>query len=345
MNAQLDIEPFLYRSGMTVRAVLERFNTASLPIGCVIDADRRVIGTVTDGDIRRGILRGVSLDDTVDDCMNRSPHVVRDGEPVPTGVARYDFVPVLDREGRLVRLHIPSQTIKDRGPCLIMAGGFGSRMGDITRETPKPLLPLDGEPILEHILKRLELSDHRTVFVSTFYLSEKIETFIEGRGGPAEVSVLREPTKLGTAGAISLLPDGIAEPLVVMNGDVVTQIDLRAFRDYHDRHDLDATIAVARYEHNIPFGVVRQRDDGLFDGIEEKPTIGYFVSAGIYCLEATVRELVPKGQPMDMPELLNEARGLGLRIGLFPIHEYWKDVGRPSDLSSARTSHNSHDAS
>jgi len=240
------IEPFLYTDETSVREVLERFNTSMLPIGCVVDSDRRVIGTVTDGDIRRGILRGVELDQPIVECMNSAPYVVRDGEPVPTGVARYDFVPILDDERRLVRLHVPSQGTADRGPCLVMAGGFGSRMGEITRDTPKPLLPLQGEPILEHILRHLEQSDHRTVFVSTFHLSDRIEAFVEKRSGPANISIVRETEKLGTAGALSLLPESVTAPLVVMNGDLLTQIDLRAFRDYHARHDLDGTIAVAR---------------------------------------------------------------------------------------------------
>ncbi|MDW3206337.1 MAG: sugar phosphate nucleotidyltransferase [Alphaproteobacteria bacterium] len=336
MELIVDIAPFTYRSGTDIRSVLERFNAAARQIGCIVAEDGALIGTVTDGDIRRGMLAGAVLEDPIDRCMNATPFVLKEGEHPQPGASRREFLPVVDASGRLLSIFVETLPTANLGPCLVMAGGFGSRMGDATRHTPKPLLELNGRPILDHILERVEAAGHKSIYISTYYLSDKIEGFIESRSNSADVHIVNEAKKLGTAGAVGLLADAGDAPLTMLNGDVVTNIDLKAFRDYHDRHALDATIAVARYEHEIPYGVVRQSPEGLFTGIEEKPTVRHFVSAGIYCLSADVRSLVPKDVPMDMPELLNEARSLGMKVGLFPIHEYWRDVGRPSDLSRAR---------
>ena len=338
-----DISPFIYETGIKIRDVLLRFDSAILQVGCVVDGDRRLVGTVTDGDIRRGMLRGVGLDDPVDRCMNTEPHVLRRGRDFTPELTRYEFLPLVDADGHLVDLFIAKPQTLRQGTCLVMAGGYGSRMGDLTRTVPKPLLPLDDQPILHHVLQRLEDTGYRQVYVSTFHLSDQIEAFIDGRKNEADIQVLKEDSKLGTAGAISLIPKWVDDPLIVLNGDVVTKIDLRAFTEFHTNNQLHATVAVARYEHDVPYGVVRQNDDGLFAGIEEKPKLRYFVSAGIYCFGKEILSLVPENVPMDMPELLNEARELGMKVGLFPIHEYWKDVGRPSDLSRAQADHGASD--
>lgn len=332
-----DIAPYRYDSGVPIRAVLERFNELPRQVGCVVDPDGVLIGTVTDGDIRRGLLAKLGLDSPVDACMNRSPTVLRAGEDAPGDEFRYEFAPVVDGDGRLVSMLLSSAGRAFGGTALIMAGGYGSRMGEMTRTRPKPLLPVDGKPILEHVLGRLESAGVGRIFVSTHYLSDQIEAFLDARDGTVPVSCLHETEKLGTAGALSLLPRDVQTPLIVINGDILTSIDFAAFRSYHDEHDLQATVAVARYEHQVPYGVVRHGPDGLFAGIEEKPKIKHFVSAGIYCFGLDVVRMVSSGERLDMPDLLNDARALGAKVGLFPIHEYWKDIGRPSDLDSVAT--------
>ena len=147
--------------------------------------------------------------------------------------------------------------------------------------------------------------------------------------------ILRETRRLGTAGSLSLLPVKIDTPLLVINGDVITKADFSALKNFHDHHNHDATLAVATYEFQIPFGVVRYSSDGIFDNIDEKPHVRHFVAAGIYYLAPEFLSLIPPDQPMDMPELLNLGRNVGLQVGLFPIHEYWIDVGRPTDLEAA----------
>jgi len=337
---ETNIQPYLFDAEDTVRLVLDRFNLLDHQIGLVVDADGQLTGTVTDGDLRRGFLRQMTLEDPILECATRKPLVIRSGEAPPSDAMAYSFVPEIDDTGRPIAILLPRERDEISSDCLVMAGGHGSRMGELTRNCPKPLLPLGDKPILEHVLLGLEKAGHRRIFLSTHYLADQVERFASERTGKAELALVHEETKLGTAGAVGLLPEGIRPPLLVLNGDVVTQTDFRAMRDFHDQLDHDATIGVARYEIEIPFGVVQHSADGIFTRIEEKPTISQFVAAGIYLLSEKALNLAPKNRHIDMPELLNSAAHAGLRIGVFPIHEYWKDVGRQTDLRSATDDYN-----
>jgi NDP-sugar pyrophosphorylase family protein len=221
-----------------------------------------------------------------------------------------------------------------------MAGGEGRRLGEKTRSTPKPLLPIGDRPILEHVLSSLETAGVAQIFVTVHYLGEQIEQYLANRDSRAKIDVVWEPAPLGTAGALGIL-DGRAprEPMLVVNGDIVTGVDFAALHEFHTRHGFDGTAAVTRFDVDIPFGVIRYGEDGLFESIEEKPKISSFVAAGVYYLSPEYLPLVPQGQPMDMPDLLNTGKEIGLQTGLFPIHEYWTDVGRPADLEAAQNRH------
>ncbi len=334
MRTQTVIDVYVFQSRETVRAVLDRFNRLDRQIGLVVDENGRLVGTVTDGDVRRGFLNNMTLDDPISTCATPDPFVIIADDEIPETAYQYPFIPAVDEEFRPVSILFPKEQDTPVSDCLVMAGGHGTRMGELTRNLPKPLLPLGDKPILEHILLGLEEAGHRRIFLSTHYLADRIREFSAQRRGPAELHLVHENAKLGTAGAIGLLPDTVTTPLLVLNGDVVTQVDFRAMRDFHDRLTYDATIAVARHEIEIPYGVVRHSADGLFTQIDEKPKVSHFVSAGIYMLGASVLSLVPRNTTIDMPELLNTACKQNLRIGVFPIHEYWRDVGRQSDLQN-----------
>ena len=224
----------------------------------------------------------------------------------------------------------------DVGPEL---GDVGRRLGDQTRETPKPLLPVGGRPILDHVLANLEGCGVRDIYVSVHYHAHQISRYVETRANNADIHMVEETEPLGTAGALGRIDTDGHAPILVINGDVITDVDLVALHDFHVRDALDATIGVARYDVEVPFGVVRRGADGLFAGIDEKPRISNFVAAGVYYLSPGVAALVAKDLPLDMPELLNRSRGLGHKIGIFPIHEYWTDVGRPADLEAAAADH------
>lgn len=335
--------PYACPATTTVREAMRRINDTSPHVGLVVvDDDGRLLGTLTDGDIRRGILRGVALDDAVAACMNVKATTGQAGEdrhnaallaarPVP-------FLPIIDGQRRLVGILFPRPGASPIGTALVMAGGAGRRLGARTRATPKPLLPIGDRPILDHVLTALEEAGVADIRVAVHYLADQIEAFLAGRRNRAEVRVIQEPQPLGTAGAVGLLGPG-AGPVLVVNGDVLTRVDYRMLAAFHDRHEFEATVAVARYDVEIPFGVVRQGPDGVLLDIDEKPRVTHFVAAGIYVLSPAFRALVPPSEPLDMPDLLALGREVGLRAGLFPIHEYWTDIGRPHDLEAADTAH------
>jgi NDP-sugar pyrophosphorylase family protein len=319
-----------------------RLNTSRYLFQLVCDAGPRLHGTVTDGDIRRALLRGASLDAPVEVCMQKEFLAGRAGADrenqllLRAGRRRVAFLPVLDGDGRLVEVLVRDIGEGAIARALVMAGGFGRRLGARTQSVPKPLLPVGGRPILDHVLEALEDAGIAEIHVSLHYLAHQIRAFVGQRANRARVQFIEEETPLGTVGAAGRLDGGGKPgPLLIINGDVITRTDFAALRDFHVRHGLDGTIGVARHEIEVPFGVVRYGEDGLFAGIDEKPRISNFIAAGIYYLSPEFVALVPGDRPMDMPELLNLGKKIGLRIGLFPIHEYWTDVGRPDDLAAA----------
>lgn len=345
MKAIHDFEAYRCGPQATIREVLARIDASPHLFQIVVDEAGRLLGTVTDGDIRRAMLQGVGLDAPAGRCMQREPTVGHVGETVENqarlanlGSSR-PFLPVVD-ENRVVRHILVGGDGTGILTAIVMAGGPGTRLGERTRNTPKPLLPVGGRPILDHILGSLETSGIRRVMISVHYLADQIERFVAERPSKADVEIVREPNRLGTAGILGMLGDRAPrEPFLVMNGDVLTKADLTALHEFHNRHRLDGTVVVARYEVDVPFGVVHHGADGLFAGIEEKPRIARYIAAGVYLLSPEFVSLVRPGQPLDMPELLNLGRDIGLRIGLFPIHEYWTDIGRPDDLAAADMAH------
>ncbi len=326
----------------SVHDVMKRVDQSRFLFQIIVGNDGTLLGTITDGDIRRAILRDIGLNAPVEVCMQVAPVVGLVGQDDENnrklrniGSSRA-FLPVLETDGTLVQILVlqRSQSFGIR-QALVMAGGLGKRLGARTKNTPKPLLPVGGEPILERIVTQLEDAGIGQIYISAHYLADQIRDFVDGRQNKASVDILTEDEPRGTAGALSLLPAETDTPVLVVNGDVLTKVDFEKLRDFHFRHGHDGTIGVARHDVEIPYGVVRFGDDGLFAGIDEKPRLSNFIAAGMYFLAPEFLSLVPKNQRFDMPEVLNLGRAMGLKIGLFPIHEYWIDVGHPSDLEVA----------
>ncbi|NQV81450.1 MAG: NTP transferase domain-containing protein [Alphaproteobacteria bacterium] len=335
-----DIEKCLVGPNVPLRSALGRLNEGPQSFLVVVDEERRLLGTVTDGDIRRGVLRGVNLDDPLSSCMHREPETAFVGDSgIERTLLNVPFLPLLEPSGRIVSVALrvtPEDAIE---VALIMAGGLGSRLGEITDSTPKPLVSVGGRPILEHIMGKLEAAGIGRILVSVNHLAEQIEDFVRNRENQARIEILREDRKLGTAGALSLLPTSHRGTLLVLNGDVLTDVDFGALLEFHRRHGHDGTIGVAHHQIQVPFGVVRHDESGMFVGIDEKPVLKHFVAAGIYLFSPDILQLVPKNCRIDMPDLLNQAKVLGRRIGIFPIHEYWADVGNSADLDAANKFH------
>ena len=341
MQRLTDIGRQLCSRTVTLGAAMKQLNELPHPFVIVVDEKRRPIGTLTDGDIRRAVLAGRTLESPVSDVMNKRPHIGQLDEPAAARrmVEQLSFAPMVDSNGVLVEIWRVPDAKTRIGTALVMAGGFGRRLGKHTEHKPKPLLLVGSKPILQHILDWLDGNGIRNLFVSTHYLADQVEEFLAQHRGLVKAQIVHERETLGTAGALTCLPEPIEGPILVVNGDVLTKLDLDALDAFHHTHGYDGTVAVTPYNVSIPFGVVRKDAAGNFEGLTEKPTYTHFVAAGIYLLSPHFCRLVAPNSRIDMPDLLNLGREAGLKIGLFPIHEYWVDVGRVDDLNAANQDH------
>lgn len=341
MQSITDFSDYVCGPDTPISEVLRRIDSSPQLFQMIIDLDGRLLGTVTDGDIRRAMLAGAGLNDSAASAMHTNPITGHVGQAIENrkklmnlGSTR-SFLPLLDDNG-IVREILFAGELEGIGSALVMAGGLGTRLGSRTKNTPKPLLEVGGRPILDHVLSSLEEVGAKNILISVNYLAEQIESYVSGRENLATIGFIHEEERLGTAGALGLIDESFAtEPLLVVNGDVITSVDFRALYEYHQRHNYDGTVTVARYDVQIPFGVIRRTEDDAFDCIDEKPTVSSFIAAGIYFLSPKFQALVPRNKKVEMPDLLNSGKQVGLKIGLFPLHEYWTDVGNPHDLDAA----------
>jgi len=342
-----DLANFLTGPETSIMDVMRLINRreAGHQFQIVADEDRRVLGTVTDGDIRRAILREIALDAPISKCMQKDFKAGRIGDDADNRQqlqavgSHVSFLPILDDSGAIDSVLIPAEAELHAVRALVMAGGFGKRLAERTHTTPKPMLPVGDRPILAHVLDRLEAAGIVDIRIAVHYLSEHIERFVDGRDSMGKIGLIHEEQPLGTVGAVGLLSDFDFPGLLVLNGDVMTSLDYRSFVSFHMSQDYAATMAVAQHEVRIPYGVIDYTSDGGFERINEKPTLTHLVSAGINILSPEICRLVPDNRAVDMPELIAMGKQAGMPIGLFPIHEYWTDVGRPEDLAKANDDH------
>ncbi len=323
-------------SGQSIRNAVRKINNTNKKFLIVTSEDNKLLGTVTDGDIRRAILKGVDLDNLVIKCMNKKPIYATEKTKnfyslLKKTKSRLNFVPQVNKENKLISVIVYDEKDLEK-TALIMAGGFGKRLGGLTKNIPKPLLKIGNEPILETIIKKLEESNYKKIYVSTHYLHNKIKKFLETRKSFANIEILRENKPLGTAGSISSVKNSNFDNLTVLNGDILTEVDLNALNQFHLDKGFDLTITVAHYSFKIPFGVVNLNNKFTFKSLSEKPTEKQFVLSGIYCLSKRVCKIVKKNY-LDMPELINYAKALDYKIGVFPIYEYWNDIGTYESLN------------
>jgi dTDP-glucose pyrophosphorylase len=327
----------------TLREALTVIDGAGCQVALVVDADRRLLGLLSDGDARRGLLKGLSLADKVSAAMHANPIFARSDDSrqsVLTMMRRNGLrqVPLLDRHGVVVGLEVIDEFIampvRDQW-VVIMAGGLGSRLEALTRDTPKPMLKVGSRPLLETVVRSYADQGFHRFFFAVNYKAEQIEAhFGDGRAYGVDIRYLREDRPLGTAGALSLLPEVPALPIVVTNGDLLTKENFGVMVERHIDSAADATMGVRDYEMQVPFGVVRERD-GYIESIEEKPVQRFVISAGMYVLSPQVLRLVPRGQFFDMPSLFETIVSHGMRTRCHHIESYWLDIGRLSDYERA----------
>lgn len=323
---------------------MEVIDRGVMEIALVIDEQERLLGTVTDGDIRRAILCGLALETPVSEVMNR--HFTAVGaevspkEVLSLMVARsLKQIPVLAPEGRLLGLHVLPDLIggvSERSHwAVIMAGGEGRRLRPLTEAVPKPMLPVGNQSILERIITQLVAHGFRRIFLAINYLGFKIEEYCgDGRRFGCRIDYLRESRPLGTAGPLSLLPEHPEHAVLVANGDLVTELNFSALMDYHTQQKHAATLCVREFAYQVPYGVVQVNGQQVIS-IEEKPLRRFLINAGIYVIEPEALALVPQGAEFNMPDLLETLKARGEAVGAFPIREYWLDIGRLEDYQLA----------
>jgi dTDP-glucose pyrophosphorylase len=336
-------ERILITPETTLRDAMNVIDKAGSQIALVVDADRHLLGTLSDGDTRRALLRGASLDDRVYSAMHQNPTVAshdEDFNSVEAHIRRLGLhhMPRVDRDNRVVALtSLDDLTLvqpRDNW-VVIMAGGLGTRLAELTRDTPKPMLKVGPRPLLETIVRGYADQGFWRFYFAVNYKAEQIEShFGDGSALGINVRYLRENQRMGTAGALSLLPELPTLPFIVTNADLLTNEDHCGMVDLHEASGADATMGVCSYEMKVPFGVVQERE-GRILGIEEKPTHVYTVSAGMYVLSPQVLDLVPSGRFFDMPSLFDVMIREGLYTRCHRIDGYWLDIGRLRDYEQA----------
>ena len=329
-----------------IRDALSCLNNSLSKIILVINQNSILVGTLTDGDIRRGLLKGIDLDQKIEKIMNKNFFSIKDTDNYKSAFIKFNKkgikqLPIVDKEGRIIFLLIDDNELDKssfENSIVIMAGGLGKRLRPYTNNLPKPMLKLNGKPMLEIILENCIESGFSNFYFSVNYLKEIIiDHFDNGSKWGVNISYLEENKALGTAGSLSLLPKDIKSPVLVLNGDVLTKFDPKMLLDFHQKNDAFATISVRDYLMEIPYGVVEIEGKKVYN-LVEKPIYSKKVNAGFYALNPEILDFIKINEKIDMPDIIRKIISLNKKIVACPIHEYWIDVGRPETLEEANIS-------
>ncbi|KPZ69388.1 D-glycero-alpha-D-manno-heptose 1-phosphate guanylyltransferase [Shewanella sp. P1-14-1] len=335
----------LIKPTSTLIEALETMNNEALRVVLVTDENAYLMGVVTDGDIRRGLLKKLPLTTEVSQVMNMKPltadlNTTRDELKALMDSKGILSIPVLDK-GKVVGLETLHGVLSQptyENPIFLMAGGFGTRLRPLTDTCPKPMLKVGDKPILETIIRSFMKAGFVNFYISTHYMPEQIEQhFGDGKHLNINITYVHEEHPLGTGGALGLLHEKLPPdlPLIMMNGDVLTKVDFQRLLEYHIENKADATMCVREYDYQIPYGVIQGKDNKI-TSMEEKPIQRFFVNAGIYVVSPEVIKSVPKNYSIDMPTLLEQHIKARENVLMFPIHEYWLDIGRMDDFNRAQ---------
>lgn len=328
----------------TLETAISIIDKSALQIAIVLKPDQTLAGTLTDGDIRRAILGGRSLQIQVSEIMNQYPTVVsvsmsRNSMLSLMRSKVIHHLPLVDDANRLVGLVTLDElmgAVEYPNWVILMAGGLGTRLHPLTRECPKPLLKVGGKPILEIIIESFAEQGFKKIFLSVNYKAKMIQDYFgEGKQWGVNIEYVHEKERLGTAGALSLLPDTPTAPMIVMNGDILTRTNFDSLLKFHEVQGAVATMAVREYDFQVPYGVVRM-DSTKIKAIEEKPIQSFFVNAGIYTLNPEVIESIPKNIFFDMPTLFRNLISKNKTAAAYPLREYWLDIGRLEEFDRAQ---------
>ena len=342
---KLDWEKILLNPNDTLSKAITVLDEGGMRIALVVDKAGKLQGTITDGDIRRALLRHLGMDALVTEVMQQNPTTALETDDYETLLAIMKskdllHMPVLDSDGCIVSLETLQHLLNSEkldNPVFLMAGGFGKRLSPLTNDIPKPLLKVGSKPILETILTQFIEHGFHNFFISTHYKADMVQKhFGDGSQWGVNIQYVHEDEPLGTAGAIGLLPDDLPNlPIIMMNGDLLTKVKFEQLLKFHNEHDGVATMCVREYDFQVPYGVIES--DGLrIKSIVEKPIHNFFVNAGIYVLSPQLAKQVDGYNYLDMPHLIQEKIKDGEMVNMFPVHEYWLDIGRMEDYENAQ---------
>ena len=330
-----------------LRQVITNLNETSFQVVIIVNSDRGLVGTITDGDIRRGLLQGMGMGSPIKDIIFREPLVAPPQMAYETALQlmfanKVRQIPIVDEKRYVVGMHLREnlRALNERPNLMvIMAGGRGTRLRPHTKNCPKPLLPVAGKPILEYIIIGAKAEGFQHFVLAIHYLGDMIEEYCgDGSKWDVNIDYLREESPLGTAGAIGLLKQRPELPFVIANGDVLTDIRYGDMLDYHCRNEAHASMAVQVHEWQNPFGVVHTNGIDI-TGFEEKPIVRNHINAGVYVLEPNALDILKTGEHCDMPSLFKFLLDNNMRTIVYPVHEPWLDVGREEDLGRAQVKH------
>lgn len=335
----------ILRQTDTMQTAIRVLEEESLRIVMIVDDDERLVGTVTDGDIRRGLIKKLPMNIKLNEFMHRKPTVASindEKSSILVRMKRLDLlqIPVVDDDRRIVGLEILQHlSVKNKfaNPVFLMAGGFGKRLSPLTNDTPKPLLRVGKKPILENILEQFISAGFHNFYISIYYKADMVQKYFgDGSDWGGSIKYVYEKKPLGTAGSLGLLPNDLPKlPILMMNGDLLTKVCLEELLSFHLKEDGDVTMCAREHAFQVPYGVIKA-DGSHVTAITEKPIYRFFVNAGIYVLNPSVLDLVNGEDYMDMPQLLEKKiKGSG-KVNMFPIHEYWLDIGHKEQLDQAQ---------
>lgn len=330
---------------VTLRETMRALDQGSLRIVVICDSDKKLLGTVTDGDVRRALLADANMDDHANQIMNVNPvfgTIHNSQEQLLALMKQHDLtaLPILDDRKTVVGLETLHQAMlpeRRDNPIFIMAGGFGTRLQPLTDHCPKPMLRVGDKPMLEHLINQFISHGFHDFYISTHYLPEVIRKhFGDGSQWDVNIQYVHEDSPLGTGGALGLLPRNLPDlPLIMMNGDVLTKLDYKKLLQHHEQCDFEATMCVREDEHRVPFGVI-ETEGQLITNMVEKPTYRYKINTGIYVLNPEVVLSVEPKQRIDMPTLLEQHRLKQRRVGTYTSYDYWLDIGQMRDYQKAQ---------
>jgi dTDP-glucose pyrophosphorylase len=332
----------------TMLEVMQRINEAAQGISLVLDSEGHLLDTVTDGDLRRAVLAGVDLHRPISELRSEPhrPFTLPASTPWvelarTLREAQLRHIPLVNESEQVVDMIQIGDLLSDQSgglavSAVVMAGGYGARLRPLTSDIPKPMLPLGDKPLVEHTIDSLRRNGIQQVYMATHYKAEAFSDYFgDGRSFGVQIDYIHEEQPRGTAGVLAALPKGDG-PLLVINGDIVTDVSYGAMLRFHQESGAEMTVGVRQYEFSVPYGVMEMEGMSI-RGVKEKPTHHFFVNAGIYLLERSAAENVPPGCSFDMPQLIESLISLDRKVIGFPISEYWLDIGRMSDYEKARS--------